>query len=154
MTEKEKLNEILEYYGGLLDRQSQEQLVAMLREIQELFGFVPAWAKERAAEAAGVKVSTLDCIIRLYPSIKGADYRHTVTVCSGARCQAKGGEEILRAVKRELGITKGNLSADGRTYLKIQNCLKQCRTSPNLMIDGKLYSGVTAEQIPGLLGTL
>lgn len=154
MTQREQLDEILTYYRGLPDRHSQERLVEMLREIQELFGFVPADVRDEAAEAAGIKTSTLECIIRMYPSIKGADYRHTVTICSGARCGAKGGEDVARAVRKALGITRGNLSADGRVYLKVQNCLKQCGTSPNLLIDGKLYAGIRPEQIHRLLRTL
>lgn len=85
----------------------------MLREIQEVCGFVSPEMKQRAAETLGVKEAVLTCV-------------------------------------------SGNpmLSKNGKILLKSQICLKQCRTSPNLMIDGKVYGHVKPEEIPELLSFL
>lgn len=37
----------------------------MMQEIQELYGWISAEHKEMAAEAAGVKLSVIDCIMKL-----------------------------------------------------------------------------------------
>ena len=42
MTEQETIEEIFEYYKGRDDCASQESLVDMFREIQEVYGYIPA----------------------------------------------------------------------------------------------------------------
>lgn len=154
--QNEQLEEIFSYYDKLNKPAQQDEVVDLLREIQEVCGFISPEMKLRAAETLGVKESMLTCLIRRFPSLKEADYQHTVTVCTGERCGKKRGMEIFQAVKRELqmeGNSSGNpmLSKNGKILLKTQNCLKQCRTSPNLMIDGKVYGQVKPEDVPGLL---
>lgn len=158
MEEQSQIEEIFHYYDDMVKPADQETAVNLLREIQEVQGFISPELRKRAAETLGVKEAVLICLIRRFPSLKEADYRHTVTVCSGERCGRKQGMEILRAVKRELKIEEKAvpvsgqmLSGDGSVLLRTQNCLKQCRTSPNLMIDGKVYRQVKPEDVPGLL---
>lgn len=142
----EALEEILSYYSSMASPASQETIVAMLREIQELKGFISPEHKAMAAEAAGVKVSVIDCIMKLYKSLKPAAYEHRITVCTGARCKGgthqKAWEKNLEKLKKTLGIKghvtpAGALSADGTILLETRDCLKQCRTAPNLLFDGE-----------------
>lgn len=158
MNEQEKqLEEIFSYYNKVDKPAPQEEVVNMLREIQEVCGFISPEMKRHAADILGVKEAVLTCLLRRYPSLKEADYQHTVTVCTGERCGRKEGIEILRAVKKELQIdeeyTTGipMLSKNGRFLLKTQNCFKQCRTAPNLVIDGYVYCQVKPEDVHRLL---
>lgn len=146
MKEIEKIEEIIEYYAGERNPKEQDNLVAMLREIQEVEGYIPKDAQEMAAEKIGIKTTVLSCIIQRYPSLKGAAYAHEMVLCSGARCGCKGGPEIIDAVKTELKVGKDGISANKKVHMAVRNCLKQCKTSPNMMIDGKLYSNLTVEK--------
>ncbi len=67
---EEELKEILSYYSSMTSPSSQENIVSMMQEIQELYGWISAEHKEMAAEAAGVKLSVIDCIMKLYKSLK------------------------------------------------------------------------------------
>lgn len=155
--QNKQLEEIFSYYDTLDKPAQQEEMINMLREIQELCGFISPEMKQRAANSLGVKETMLTCLIRRFPSLKEANYQHVITVCTGERCNRKNGNEILKAVKRELqiyGACPANspmLSKNGRSLLKTQNCLKHCRTSPNLMIDGKMYCNVRPEDVHRLL---
>lgn len=158
MSEQNKLLEdIFSYYDKLDKPAQQDEVVNLLREIQDICGFIPPEAKQRAADTLGVKEAVLTCLIRRFPSLKEAPYQHTVTVCTGERCGKKHGMEILQIVKRDLQIDERNgsgkpmLSKNGKVLLKTQSCLKQCRTSPNLMIDGKIHHQVRPEDVPKLL---
>ena len=77
-----------------------------------------------------------------------------IIACTGERCGKKNGIAVLEQLRRELKPDKNGISADGRYELRTQNCLKQCRTSPNLLIDGKLYSGERLKNIKKLLNEL
>lgn len=150
-SQKEQLDEIFTYYSGQKDRHTQEMVVALLREIQEVQGCVDAKAREKVLEITGVGEGFLKTILRLHPSIKEAANLHEIVACTGERCGKKNGIEILGNLRKELGIVKDGISSDGQFYLKTQNCLKQCKTSPNLMIDGVLYSGEQLKNLKKLL---
>ncbi|HIX29024.1 MAG TPA: NAD(P)H-dependent oxidoreductase subunit E [Candidatus Blautia stercoravium] len=123
----------------------------MLREIQETEGCIPIDAQEIAAEKLGIKRSVFTCIMKRIPDLKEANYSHELVLCTGERCQNKNSLELLEAVKKELKIAKDGISADKKVKLTTQNCMKQCRTSPNMKIDGKLYTGLTKEKVLELI---
>lgn len=148
---KEEIREIIDYYSKQRNPKEQENIVAMLREIQEIEGCISTKVQEEAAKALEVKPSVLSCIIKRYPSLKEAEYFHEVVLCTGRSCQSKGSMEILELVKQKFGITKDGVSADGSFHLTTRNCLKQCRTSPNMLLDGKLYTNLTKEKVLSLL---
>ncbi|MGI6019653.1 MAG: NAD(P)H-dependent oxidoreductase subunit E [Marvinbryantia sp.] len=147
----EELEHIFAYYSGQRDKKDQDVIVQMLREIQDVNGILTQELKERAAQTAEVPLSLIHLLIRTYPSLKEAAYAHVITVCSGERCAKKNGRLIAELVRKELGIGKNNLSADGTCLLKTQNCLKQCKTSANFMIDDVLYSNIKPEDVPNIL---
>ncbi len=148
---KEEIREIIDYYSRQRNPQEQENMVAMLREMQEVEGCISMEVQKAAAEALGVKQVVLSCIIKRYPSLKEAAYCHEVVLCTGKSCQNKNSMEILEAVKKQLGISKDGISADGNIHLTTRNCLKQCRTSPNMLLDGELYTNLTKEKVLSLL---
>lgn len=146
-----ELEEIFRYYSEQKDKASQEMVVSLLRELQEAEGCLTMELRRRTAEVTGVSEAFLQCLIRKYPSLKETRCSHEITACTGERCAKKGGLDIFEQLKRELKPDKNGISADGVFELRTRNCLKQCRTSPNLMIDGTLYSGKELQNIAELL---
>ncbi|RGT74550.1 iron hydrogenase [Ruminococcus sp. AF18-22] len=148
LSEQERqTEEILSYYSTQKDRAEQSVIVQMLQELKEVNAVLTEELKSRAAQATGVSLSFIDLLIRTYPSLKKSACAHEITVCSGERCGRKKGAELIAQIRKELQIGKNNISCDGKYYLKVQNCLKQCRTSPNFMIDKKIYKNVRPEDI-------
>ena len=154
MDSDEKIQEILHYYGSLHDKESQENVVSMLRELQEVDGYLSPEIKALAAKTIGVQTSFIQGIIKRFPTLKEAPYHHEIILCSGARCGNKGGHALIQTIEKALGMDGPGLSPNGAVYLKIRNCLKQCRTSPNLYIDGKLYSNVQLSEIVEIIKDL
>lgn len=142
-----RTEEILNYYGSLPDRNSQENIVAMLRELQEVNGCIGPALTQQAAQTAGVKAAVIQVILKRYPSLKPAPFFHEIVVCTGRSCAGKGNGELLQDLKIRLNIKKNGISADGKVCLRTRNCLKNCRTAPNILVDGVLYSGKTVDEI-------
>lgn len=151
---QESIQEILEYYAGRRDKTDQTVLVELLREIQEVCGCVPPDVQHEAAATCGVPQSLIAGLVRRYPSLREAAYRHVITACTGRCCLGKQGGAVLEALRRELGVENEGISQDGSILLKTQICLKSCGTAPNLRIDGTLIPHVSPEQIPALLKEL
>lgn len=148
----EEIEEILNYYSAGSKPASQETIVEMLRELQEANGFISQGLKEQAAGTAGVKLSTIQAIMKRYKTLKEADFCHEIIVCTGRTCAGKGNFDILNSLKEALEIGGSGISGDGKIYLRTRACLKKCRMAPNVIVDGHMYSGNTVEEILRLLG--
>ncbi len=142
-----KVEEIFHYYGALPDRNRQETIVDMLRELQEVNGCIGPALVQQAARTAGVKEALIQMILKCYPSLKPAPFSHEIVVCTGRACAGKGNHELLQNLKRRLDIQKNGISSDGKVFLRTVNCLRNCRTAPNIFVDGVLYSGKTMDEI-------
>nr|WP_317348875.1 NAD(P)H-dependent oxidoreductase subunit E [uncultured Blautia sp.] len=149
---QEQLQEIFSFYK----KQSgdQENYRAMLEELQEVYGFLSEEILKQAAEALHIKVTVLSCLVKYSSTLKLAPYQHKIVACTGERCGNKNGLYLLNKLKQELKIDKNGLSEDKKILLSTQNCLKHCKTSPNIMIDGELYTHMTEERIMELLNNL
>lgn len=147
----EQIEEIFSYYDSQQDKGSQDRVVELLRELQEVGGCITQELKQRVMETTGVSESFLQCLIKLYPSLKEVRCSHEIIACTGERCGKKDGWKILEQLRKELKPDKNGISADGAFELRTRNCLKQCRTSPNILIDGRLYSGEKLRDISKLL---
>lgn len=147
------LDEIFDYYKTLKGRGDQDNLVTMLREIQEVCGAISPELQKRAADTAGVKLSVITAIMRLYKSLRETEYRHRLVVCTGPRC-AERNSGLLSFIRKELQINEEGYSPDGTVLLETRNCLKQCRSAPNIMLDGELYPHMTEEKVLELIRNL
>ena len=151
---EEQLIEILEYYKNETNSKEQETLVEMLREIQELLGCIPTDIQNRIAKEFGIKETMIATLIKLYPSLKAANFKHRIVACTGARCMSKEGGQIYEALKKELEVGSDGLSKDGTVYVTTQNCLKRCKMGPNIYIDGEMYSQLTISDAKDLVQKL
>ena len=141
-----QIKEILDYYGGRGDRGAQVTVVEMLRELQDVQGYLSPGILAAAAETAGVKESTMRAILKRFPSLKTAPYRHEIVVCLGKNCGGRN-MEVLQELRRRLETGPDGISADGNVKVSTRSCLKSCRTAPNVMVDGEICSGLSAGEI-------
>ena len=154
MKKEEEIKEIIEYYAGQKEPGAQENLTAMLREIQgdgrmDTFRSLPDGSRE--AWRKGKRVELYHKAV--YSEI-ARPYVHEILLCTGERCQRKDSLEILEAVKKKLQTDRDGLSRDKRILLTTRNCLKKCRTSPNIYVDGVHYPNMTKEKVLKLTESL
>lgn len=64
-----------------------------------------------------------------------------VKVCVGSSCHIRGGTKTLRVLQSL--IEEANISEN--VELSADLCLDNCLNAPNVVIDGKIYGGVTPE---------
>lgn len=144
--ELETAEEIMEAYGEMHRPFAQEDIVRILREIQEAAGCIPLPVQQKVAEFAGVGLPMVSCLVKMYPSLRAENTLYTVTVCSGGTCARKTAE-IIQGLKKKLRFDKRGISADGRVALRTRQCLKNCRTAPNVLINGRLCANATVQKI-------
>lgn len=72
-------------------------------------------------------------------------------VCSGQRCQDKGGAQFIHDIEQLLGCKVGGVSKDGMFELRVQNCLRRCAQGKNLNIDTDPYTEMDIEKLKVVL---
>jgi NADH-quinone oxidoreductase subunit E len=81
--------------------------------------------------------------------------RHHVSVCTNISCLLNGGEEILAACERKLGIKVGESTEDGRILLKNEEeCLAACVGAPMMMVDHVYHEHLTPSKVDEILDRL
>ncbi len=63
----------------------------------------------------------------------------------------KGGETLLDAVKRHLGIKEGETTSDGRFTLETSACPGRCDLAPSIMVNDDFFDQITPDQVEALL---
>ncbi|MBQ9546289.1 MAG: NAD(P)H-dependent oxidoreductase subunit E [Bacteroidales bacterium] len=128
------------------------EVLNVLRKVQNTLGYLPAEVQEVVAQELHMSVAKVYGIVSFYSFFtmqpKG---KHPIDICLGAACMAKGGDKLLEAFKKQLGIEVGKCTADGKFSLSTLRCVGSCALAPVVAIGGKIYGKVTADQIPAMI---
>lgn len=76
--------------------------------------------------------------------------QHEIIICMGSSCFSRGNKKHLQLIERFLA--DHDLSPS--VALKGSRCEDHCSTSPNIRIDGELYSQITEDRLLELLEQL
>ena len=66
---------------------------------------------------------------------------HGIKVCLGTTCHLKGGERLVEACERDLGVERGHTTDDFKFTLETVNCLGSCALAPVVMVDEDYLGG-------------
>ena len=82
------LENILERYKDTAGPGDQQAVIALLREVQQLYGCVPDSVQQRVAQAVGTAPSLIAALVRRVPGLTPAAYRHRIVPARAARQKA------------------------------------------------------------------
>jgi len=147
---EEKLPELLEFiqqYAG-----QPTALITVLHRIQEELGFVPIEMQVRVAKVLGVPLSEVSGVISFYAffSLKPKGKYH-IAVCKGTACFVRGAPKLLDGLTKELGISPGDTTVDGKFSLEVVYCLGCCGLSPVMNVNGSVHGRAKKERVPDVL---
>jgi len=77
--------------------------------------------------------------------------RHIIRLCESPPCYIMGEENILTAIKEELGVNVGETTEDEVFTLETTSCLGACGVAPVMMIDDEVYGNLTEEKVVAIL---
>lgn len=127
-------------------------LIPLLQEVQETFGYIPPESIEPIAQTLKMFPSQVQGVITFYAgfSLKPKG-KYVLRVCRGTACHVKGSRNILRLMQNELGLEKGETSADYRFTLETVACLGACFVAPAMMVNRTYYGKLAPTKISSLL---
>ena len=128
--------------GGLLDA---------LLALQNAEGYVSEDALKALAKHAKVSPAELYDAASFYSMLRFTPPAKTeIRVCRGTACHSADNAAVAAALEEATGLKMGE--SNESVSLDFVECLGQCQSAPNLLINGKLFQNVDAGSIPSLLG--
>lgn len=149
--EKLMFSEDVKYMVEDFGKQNQDGIKFALNRCQDIFGCVSKADQEEIANAFEVDIKIVKTLIKLSRTLKESIVEYEIICCSGSRCAKNGSVEVLKEVRKTLGIDFGETSDDGRIRLTTQNCFKKCGEGPNMMINGVFHHKLDKEKTRKIL---
>ena len=135
-----------------LEGRGEEELLELLIEEQDRFGYISGEFMAEIAGAMGLSISEVYGVTSFYSflSIKPQG-RHVIRICKSVPCYLKNSDMIIERVAKELGIKPGETTPDDRFSFELTNCIGACDQAPAIMINSDVHVDLTAEKISLIL---
>ena len=141
-TSKELVSELRQIMAR--HKPQRVSLVPMLQEVQKSFGYLPREAMLEVADYLQISSSSVYGVATFYNQFRLTPIgRNPVKVCMGTACHMRGGQLVLEALERELGIKVGELTSDGEYSLDRVACIGCCVLAPVVVIGEDIHPKLT-----------
>lgn len=129
-------------------------LIPALQRAQELFGYLPDGVIRHISGRLDIPFSEVAGVVTFYSFFSTVPRgEHVIRVCLGTACYVRGGQEVLTALRHELGIEVGQTTEDRRFSLEIGRCFGACGLAPVVMVDDDVHQRVKPARIRELLAS-
>jgi NADH-quinone oxidoreductase E subunit len=131
-------------------------IMGALRLAQERHdGWLPPEALEEVADAVGVSAAHVEAVASFYDqyNLEPAG-RHIVEVCTNLSCALVGAQQVVDALREQLGIAPGETSDDREITFRLIECAGGCGYAPVVVVDGRYREPTRVEDVPGLVEEL
>lgn len=146
--DKEPLKKLLESKGEV----TFSDLIPLLQEIQEIYGYLPPRILSEFSKQTGIPVSRIYGVATFYEQFHLEPHgKHTVRCCRGTACHVKGGTDIIKSIQDNLNIQPGETTEDMMFTFETVACLGTCFLAPVIMINKDYYGHLTAGKIKKIL---
>ena len=144
------LDELFEQYQPIKDN-----LIQLLNEIQEHYGYVPTRAQKALSKFLKVPMAEIYGVITFYSrfTLKPKGKYH-IAVCLGTACFVKGSQKIMDRLKDRLKIESGETTADGKFSIEETRCVGACGLAPVFTVNGEVYGKATVQKLDQVLDSL
>ena len=143
-----EISSVLDKWG--ISRQSN--LVSVLQEVQERFGYLPAPALSEISRRMKTPLSRIYGVVSFYAQFYTQPRgRHTIKCCRGTACHVKGADRMIHTLERLLGVQEGQTTPDMLFYLETVACLGTCFLAPAIMIDNQYFGKLTPQRVQSIL---
>lgn len=143
----DKINEICDSFNN-----EPLELINVLHKTQEHFGYLPAEVQEAIASKMNISTAQVYGVVTFYSFFtmtpKG---KHPISICMGTACYVRGAEKVLDEFKKELAVSVGQTTADGKFSLSSLRCVGACGLAPVVLVGEKTYGRVAPDDVKAIL---
>lgn len=144
-----KIQEICEAHGN-----APGELINVLQQTQEYFGYLPAEVQEAVAHELGISVAKVYGVVTFYSFFTMIPQgEHPISICTGTACYVRGADNVLQEFKRQLGIEVGETTEDGKFSLNCLRCVGACGLAPVVLVGDKTYGRVAPDGVKDIINS-
>ncbi len=134
--EWEKIDQVIAKYRG-----RHGALIPVLKETQEICGYLPKNVQHRIATGLSLSSSQIYGVVSFYAFFTTIPRgKHVIRVCLGTACYVKGSKQILDHLEKELDVKVGGITRDRIFSLEAVRCLGCCSLAPAIVIDNDTHA--------------
>ncbi|MFP4055148.1 MAG: NADH-quinone oxidoreductase subunit NuoE [Phycisphaerae bacterium] len=151
ITERDKLRQLIssltEKYGT--DRSA---LMPILQQIQKVEYYVSDYAMQEVADQLGIHPVEVYGVVSFYSFLTDKPQgRFVIRLCQTITCDMAGKAAVARQLENDLEVKFGQTTPDGMFTLEYANCLGMCDQGPAMLVNDKVHTKVTPEQVHDIL---
>ena len=133
----------------------KDNLIQMLNEIQEHYGYVPLYVQEKLSEFLKISMAEIYGVVTFYSRFSlEPQGKYKISVCLGTACYVKGAQKIMDRLTERLKIGDGQTTEDGLFTIDQTRCVGACGLAPVFTVNGEVYGKATVQKLDEVLDEL
>lgn len=133
-------------------RSRPDQLIEVLQDVQDLYGYIPQEAMMTVAKELGIPLMEVYRVANFYKAFTLTPRgKNVITICTGTACHVRGSELLINQVKGQLKINPGETTEDGLFTVECVNCLGACALAPVVVENGVYRDRITPAKLRKLI---
>lgn len=146
----QRINEIVSKHET-----KQSSLIAVLREVQDEYGWLSKESMEQVSEILELPPSNVQNVATFYTMFFTKPVgKHVVWLCRTLSCALRGAEHVEHYLCDKLKVKTGETTPDGKITLMEAECLASCGTAPAMLVDDTLYENLTRDRVDKIVEEL
>lgn len=129
-------------------------LIPVLQTTQNLFGYLPEKALRIISKELKKPYSEVAGVVGFYSYFSTTPKgKYTIRVCLGTACYVRGGQDVLKALQKELNIGIGGTTPNKKFSLEVGRCFGACGLAPVVMVGDQTFQRVKPTGISEILNS-
>jgi NADH-quinone oxidoreductase subunit E len=113
-----------------------QHLINLLQDVQAEYSYISSEHLTLICDHVGVPITQAWSVATFYKSFSLEPRgEHEIRVCLGTTCHLKGGQRLVEACERNLGVARGQTTGDLKFTLDTIKCVGACALAPVVMVD-------------------
>lgn len=137
-----------------LPKKSRRYLIPLLKDIQDVYRYLPDGALQMVIEALGVSRAQIYGVISFYPQLRITEPgKYIIKLCYGTACFVKGAPIIAEKIHECYHIRPGETDETKLFTLQTASCLGNCGAAPMAIIGEDTHGTIDPEKTLEILGS-
>ena len=133
----------------------KDNLIQMLNEVQEHYGYVPMHVQKELSEFLNVPMAEIYGVVTFYSRFSlEPQGKYKISVCLGTACFVKGSQKIMDRLVDRLKIKEGETTKDGLFTIEQTRCVGACGLAPVFTVNGEVYGRASVQKLDQVLDEL
>ena len=130
----------------------RESLLEMLEAEQRKSAYLSKEFMAEIAKSLTIPISEVYGVATFYTFLSTKPLgRNVIRICKSVPCYLKNCQLIIESLEKELAISPGEATPDGKFSFELVNCIGACDKGPAMLVNNDLHGNLTPRKIAQIL---